>query len=202
MFRLSYIIHLSIYWLYSLFWYCFSKSETRNNFDRKKGIEVAKNVLYIQLTLLPVFSLPFIFFYDLYLPKNLKIIEIITEPLVKFPLMSLWEDILFYHIHRFFHTPKYYKYHKLHHSWKSPVPWGAMYASNTENVLVNFLPVLTAPLVVSLNIYFLPVWIFSVTISSVLAHNGDGKHDLHHQTFKGNYGTMGVCDWLYQTEEK
>lgn len=192
MYILSYIIHLLTYWGYSLWWYFL----TTHKFDHKKSIQVAKYVFITQLTLLPALSSIYIILYRFSLPKTMSITE-----LLKFPIMSIWEDILFYHIHRLFHKPKYYKHHRLHHSWQNPVPWSALYASPEENILVNFVPVLSAPLVVSLSVYYIPLWVFMVTFSSVCAHNGQGKHERHHKTYKNNYGTSGLCDWLYGTTD-
>lgn len=196
MYLLAYVIHLLIYWGYSLWWYFLSNTETKHTFDHQKAMQVARYALTTQLTVLPALCFVYINLYEIRLPETTSLSE-----LLKFPIMSVWEDVLFYHIHRLFHNPKYYKYHKLHHSWKHPVPWGALYASPTENILANFIPVLSAPLVVSLSSFYLPLWIFMATFSSVYAHNGNGKHERHHKTYKNNYGTLGLCDWIYGTAD-
>jgi sterol desaturase/sphingolipid hydroxylase (fatty acid hydroxylase superfamily) len=198
-FIISYIIHLITYWGYSLIWYYLNDI----NYDKQKAINVAKYVLKIQLSVIPLIGVFYTYFYN-----SIMDIEYVTQPLsfsaydvFKFGMMSVWEDILFFHIHRKFHSVELYKYHKLHHSWKQPVPWGTLYASITENILANFLPILTAPMIMHVNIVYLQLWIFVTTFSSVYAHNGKGKHNRHHQTFKNNYGTLGLCDKIYGTND-
>lgn len=195
-FTTAYIVHFVSFWAYNILWYSLSSRK----YNTKKALDVAIFALEVQLTIIPFIGFLFSVFcnrcfvieYTRYTP-----IEYIRQAFA----MIIWEDIAFYHIHRALHTKNFYKYHKLHHSWTSPVPWEALYASFVENTCANLLPALLAPVVTGTNLYYLPHWILGVTLSSVLAHSGIGKHDIHHKVFKYNYGTLGLCDVLYGTSD-
>jgi len=170
--------------------------------DNKKGIiEVAKYSFNIQLFLLPLLGYIFYYFYN-----QLDHTHIFAYPnfdfyeLKQWVIMFICEDVIFYHVHRILHHPKLYYLHKLHHTWKHPIPWETLYSSIPENILINFFPVLTAPLIVQLNIYYLFVWVAIATLIGVITHsNYSMPHTIHHTHFTVNYGATRFFDILYGT---
>lgn len=60
-----------------------------------------------------------------------------------FAFALLGRETLFYYGHRTLHHPKLYKLlHKKHHEFVTPVAWSAQYATFTEHVVSNILPIL------------------------------------------------------------
>lgn len=192
---LLYFEHLFIFWTYSYIWNIFNK----NTYTKKDGYIVAKYSLSIQLYILPLLGIPFYIFY--------KDIDNITNTptfslyeFVQICMLLLWEDSIFYIIHRLLHTRKLYTFHKLHHSWKQPIPWGALYSSIPENILLNFFPVISGPIVVGLNMYYTFLWVGLATLTSLIAHSRfGGSHDIHHQQFNVNYGNTKFIDKIFGT---
>lgn len=184
---LSYVVHMVTYWSYSYAWYLCNYKKLHGNYG-----DIGLQSLKIQTTVLPVAGYMFSRIYNPPLHSNIILLPQIM-------IMSIYLDIVMYHVHYMFHHKLFYKYHKLHHNWTSPVPWGSLYATVIENTLSNVVPVLSAPIVVQLDPHMLPVWIFITTLMSLLAHNGYGKHDVHHKYHKYNYGTLGLCDMIYGT---
>ena len=200
---LMYIEHLVIFWSYSFVWLiAFRKRIFINAKDAKN---VALHSMRIQLYVLPICGCVFYYLYNKLDHQQI----IFTKPkfnlfeLSQWICMVLWEDFIFYHVHRLLHLPTFYNLHKLHHSWIEPVPWEAMYASVPENILANFFPMFIAPLIVGLNIYYLMVWVALSTFASLISHSniiGD-HHTLHHKHFNVNYGVLGIFDKIYGTDQ-
>lgn len=194
----AYIEHLLIFWGYNFIWF------TENNKVQLQYTNypcMIKYVLKIQLIILPLFSCIFYHFYN-----KLDHSQILSTPnfdvreLFQWLFMFLWEDIVFYHVHRILHYPRFYHLHKLHHSWEKPVPWVALYSSIPENIFSNFFPVLSAPIMVNLNIYYFLVWVAISTFSSLISHsNFKNAHTLHHRHFNVNYGATKLFDYIYGT---
>merc|ERR1711972_962587 len=77
----------------------------------------------------------------------------VNAPLPSFPrvlaelgfnLLS-WE-VVFYTMHRLFHTKRFYKQvHKKHHAFKAPVAMASAYATTIETMLGDMFPGMVAP---------------------------------------------------------
>jgi sterol desaturase/sphingolipid hydroxylase (fatty acid hydroxylase superfamily) len=191
----TYISHLSLFWYYSTMWYFLSKKI----YDIDRSIDVAKYTLYIQTTILPYMSYIFYIFYRKYDIMNYP--EYTLYELYQWCFMFFWTDFMTYHIHILLHHPYCYKIHKLHHSWKYPVPWGSLYSSYTENIILNFFPVFTAPLIIELNIYYVYIWFMLATFTALYSHSFDSSSDhlIHHKYGRYNYGITTFFDRLYNT---
>jgi len=192
-----YFSHLTIFWLYGLIW----TLATDTKFHQESQ-QVAKYALKIQICILPWCGLLFKHFYDPeYNEYILQLPDFSLFEVFQFITMILYQDFMFYHIHRLFHLPQFYKFHKLHHTWSCPVPWESLYSSIPENILSNFLPVFSAPIIVRLKLFYLPLWVFLSTFSSLLAHSNYDffHHTLHHRLHNVNYGTAGLFDIIYRT---
>lgn len=128
------------------------------------------------------------------------------------------EDVLFYHFHRFLHTPAIYGYvHKWHHQWSHSIGIASETAHPVEFYLGNLVPLLAGPLLVRAHVFTLWVWLAVRIFETVDAHcgydfpwsparltpwtNSTAAHDYHHAHNKGCYGSMfSVLDALYGTD--
>lgn len=122
-------------------------------------------------------------------------------------LSLLVHDTYFYWMHRSLHHPKLYKhFHFVHHQSINPSPW----ASYSFHVVESILEALIAPIILFLiPLHPLALFLFTITSFSInvyghlgyeiapkwLRHsflfkiiNTSVHHNLHHSTFKGNYG--------------
>ncbi|CAG8218623.1 unnamed protein product [Penicillium salamii] len=119
------------------------------------------------------------------------------------------QEISFYYVHRALHHPRIYTYiHKMHHKYITPVAFAAEYAHPIEHILANVLPV-TLPLHLK-GAHGLTIMAF-VTFElweAAADHSGYDflklppaeLHDLHHEKFRVNYGTIGLMDWIHGTD--
>ncbi|KAJ5675495.1 sterol desaturase [Penicillium macrosclerotiorum] len=126
-----------------------------------------------------------------------------------FVFALLAREISFYYVHRAFHHPRIYAYvHKMHHKYITPVAFAAEYAHPIEHILANVLPV-TLPLYLK-GAHGLSIMAF-VTFElweAAADHSGYDflklppaeLHDLHHEKFRVNYGTIGLMDWIHGTD--
>ncbi|KAL4801254.1 hypothetical protein BDV18DRAFT_165117 [Aspergillus unguis] len=120
----------------------------------------------------------------------------------------LAREVLFYYVHRALHHPAIYVYiHKMHHRYITPVSFAAEYAHPVEHILANILPI-TLPLYLK-GAHGLSIMAF-VTFElweAAADHSGYDflklppaeLHDLHHEKFRVNYGTIGLMDWIHGT---
>ena len=193
-----YIEHLIIFWYYSLIW----SIKNIRNFDIFKGAEAVQFAIFIQIIIMPITGYIFYLNYD-QLDKDyiLSFPEFSFYELKQWLFMFFWEDFLFYHIHRLFHTQFFYPMHKLHHTWIRPVPWSSLYASIPENLFSNIFPVLSAPIIVGLKIHYVFVWVAIATLASLSAHTPKTSHSQHHKYFNVNFGVTPFFDILYGTRQ-
>lgn len=196
-----YGIHMITFWSYSLFWFFFNYKYL----VLKDKFSSAKYSLLQQLTVFPLCGITFWNFYET--DENIKKYEIFDYPkfsineFLQFGFMILWVEIVFYYIHRLFHTSFFIKIHKKHHYWISPTPWESIYSSCLENIFLNLFPTLSAPLLCKLNIWYLNLWICLSTLSAVISHSNNTRHSLHHKYFNVNYGVIGLMDYIHNTNK-
>ncbi len=113
------------------------------------------------------------------------------------PISVLSYDVWFYLIHRMFHHPILYSYHKKHHINVYPTWLDTFYADKLENSIMGlgaFFPALY------FHNYYLEMMIasFICFMRGVLHHDkrfvflvGD-HHLVHHKTFNYNYGSAWI----------
>jgi len=121
-------------------------------------------------------------------------------------LCALTREILFYYSHRLLHQPYFYApIHKFHHRFTAPVSLAAQYAHPIEHLVSNIIPVSLPPKL--FKVHILTWWAFLAIelIETTTVHSGFDffgwavMHDLHHQTFRVNFGTFGLLDWIHGT---
>ncbi|KAL4873924.1 hypothetical protein BDV12DRAFT_158759 [Aspergillus spectabilis] len=126
-----------------------------------------------------------------------------------FILCLLLREALFYYSHRLLHKPYFYtRIHKLHHRFTAPIALAAQYAHPIEQIFANALPISLPPRL--LGSHIMTFWIFLAyeLFMTATVHSGydlfGGKtrmHDSHHEKFNLNYGSIGLCDWIHETDK-
>mmetsp|Transcript_90667 Transcript_90667/g.228540 ORF Transcript_90667/g.228540 Transcript_90667/m.228540 type:complete len:379 (+) Transcript_90667:79-1215(+) len=147
----------------------------------------------------------------------------VSAPLPSFPrvlgelavnLLS-WE-VVFYTMHRLFHTQKLYRQvHKKHHTFKAPVALASAYATNVEHVFGDLFPgmVGSALLHIFANSSVVNIWAWAAFGSVLTNINHSGyyfpwfpfrectmMHDYHHYSFYSQLGLFGWMDRLFGTD--
>ena len=142
----------------------------------------------------------FLFYIPIRLETSFNII-------IRLLLCNLVTEIWFYHIHLMLHHSHLYrKFHKRHHEFKFPYALTAMYCTGYEAVFCNLFSVGLGPVMLGITPPYLYVWFGLVSLNSTFTHSGfrlgwlmDGSHDIHHETFQYNYGTLTIFDRIYGT---
>jgi Sterol desaturase len=130
--------------------------------------------------------------------------------LVRDVLISvLLREAMFYYSHRLLHLPYFYRrIHKKHHKFTAPIALAAQFAHPLEQIFANALPISLPPQL--LQSHVLTFWIFLAweLFNTATVHNGYDffhnkakMHDLHHEQFNLNYGSIGLLDWVHGTDK-
>ncbi|KAJ5683500.1 hypothetical protein N7462_006665 [Penicillium macrosclerotiorum] len=126
-----------------------------------------------------------------------------------FLISLLLREAMFYYSHRLLHLPYFYRrIHKKHHKFTAPIALAAQFAHPIEQIFANALPISLPPQL--LRSHVLTFWIFlswelfnTATVHSGydFFHNKAKMHDLHHEKFNLNYGSIGLLDWVHGTDK-
>ncbi|KAJ5155323.1 hypothetical protein N7492_008126 [Penicillium capsulatum] len=126
-----------------------------------------------------------------------------------FVISLLLREALFYYSHRLLHAPYFYvRIHKKHHKFTAPIALAAQFAHPIEQIFANALPISLPPQL--LGSHVLTFWVFlgyelfmTATVHSGydFFNNKAKMHDLHHEKFNLNYGSIGLLDWIHGTNK-
>jgi sterol desaturase/sphingolipid hydroxylase (fatty acid hydroxylase superfamily) len=122
----------------------------------------------------------------------------------------LLREIIFYYSHRLLHMPRFYApIHKFHHRFVAPIAMAAEFAHPFEHLVSNILPVSMPPQLIGAHIVTAWLFIAFVLLETVTVHSGYdfagnmvAMHDLHHELFMINFGTVGFLDRFHGTYKK
>lgn len=131
----------------------------------------------------------------------------ITYLVISIVLMIVIHDTYFYWTHWLMHRKAFYRYvHKVHHLSTNPSPWAAM-AFHPLEAIIEALVIVVIAVLIPCHPWALGIFLLLMMIYNVYGHlgyelypkgfsksiigrwiNTSVNHNLHHQTFKGNYG--------------
>ncbi|EJD51123.1 sterol desaturase [Auricularia subglabra TFB-10046 SS5] len=120
---------------------------------------------------------------------------------------TLLREVLFYYAHRAFHHRAFYaRFHKPHHRFTAPIAFASQYAHPVEHYIANYLPTALPPQLLRVHVVSWWVYLAAQYIETTAIHSGYDvfsglarMHDLHHEKSTGNFGTLGILDWIHGT---
>eukprot|EP00761_Pharyngomonas_kirbyi_P013137 gb/GECH01013164.1/.p1 GENE.gb/GECH01013164.1/~~gb/GECH01013164.1/.p1 ORF type:complete len:266 (+),score=40.31 gb/GECH01013164.1/:1-798(+) len=215
-----------VYWIYGLLMLLLHKNALFGHFgslykiqkekyvSQKEIMKCIRQVLWNQIGV----QLPFLFItlplhQRVFTLDRLSLDHLDSAPTIAYHLIFsiMTTEILFYTSHRLLHYGILYRYiHKQHHEFIAPMGLAAEYAHPVEFLFGNILPIFVGPLLCGAHI--LTTWFWNMlSIIVTVSHHGGYQlpwliggldpeyHDLHHQRFIVNYGTIGLLDKLLGT---
>jgi sterol desaturase/sphingolipid hydroxylase (fatty acid hydroxylase superfamily) len=190
----SWVIFWGTYWITGIYLTWKAKDIRPVKKLSKVLNQLVLNMIWTFLGTICIFYLPIKIDTDLNITIKLILCNFITE---------IW----FYHVHVMVHQQQLYKkLHKLHHEFKYPYALTALYCTWYEAVLCNLFSVALGPVMLTIPPPYLYIWMGLVALNATFTHSGlrlgwlmDGSHDIHHETFKYNFGTLTILDRIYGT---
>jgi sterol desaturase/sphingolipid hydroxylase (fatty acid hydroxylase superfamily) len=161
-------------------------------------VNIAKVILINQLLV----SLPVIWFVSDLFPITTISIGIMRRIVTAI----LTVEILFYSIHRLFHTRRLYRFHKIHHSWVHTAAISTLYSHPVEHLFSNIVPVMLSAWLAGFSFTEARLWhLFALIYTMVCSHGGYiiggwiDAHNLHHINGNYNFGVTGLLDRVLGT---
>lgn len=169
-------------------------------------------ILIINLNIFVCFLITIIIHYIPVLNVATIRVPTLTQFIYEFIISIIFIEAGFYYVHRALHQPYFYKQiHKYHHEWQAPISLTVFYVHPIEHIFVNVLPILSGPLILQTHPLFTWFWILFSLIVAMSNHSGwyyivnllgpPLFHDYHHNLFIGNYGLIGLFDYIHGTDK-
>ncbi|KAL8287496.1 hypothetical protein RQP46_003354 [Phenoliferia psychrophenolica] len=147
----------------------------------------------------------------------------VLRTLGTFVFCILMMEFSFFHVHRFFHTPRIYKhFHKMHHtqvatlsffsrihltnasfsSFTAPIALASTYCTMTEHFCSNLFPLVVGILLLQAHWSMMIMFFCNLELGTLSTHSGYNfpgsfsalEHDWHHYSFTEMFGPIGLCD--------
>jgi len=199
------IEHIIIYWTYSYYLLYKNKIDNKYYIPNKK---ILCNILTNQI----IGSLPFYFFDIQFIIFPIHIINLYTIYVILLDMfiLSIFQCIYFYILHRLFHLNFLYKnIHYIHHKNYITLPYSALNCHIIEHIFINIMSLFIGTKFWSCHQNSFIVWIWYATITSVYTHSNiireknPMRHDFHHLLKNVNYGSgYEFMDKLFGTFHK
>ncbi|KAG5683687.1 hypothetical protein PVAND_012953 [Polypedilum vanderplanki] len=117
------------------------------------------------------------------------------------------QETFFYYSHRLLHTKYFYRWHKQHHEYSTPVCITAIYCGVFEHIFSNLFPVVIGLRFMEAHITTAYLWLTIVLVTTLNDHSGhhlpflhsSELHDYHHLKFNVNFSVYGFLDKLHNT---
>lgn len=203
---IPWVVSFMVYWLYGLFWVIYNETDPMTVLQpyikqKVSTIECAIVVLVNQVCIL----LPSLFFLN-YI-GNVRVTDTLPGILEigwDVTIVLVLGEVIYYYVHRLLHHSRIYRYiHKVHHKFTAPIAIVSLYAHPLEVLFGNVLALIGPAFFVNMHVYTFTLSLIIGFLSSLSVHSGrdiKGRfHDLHHQYFNYNYGSIGILDYLHGT---
>ena len=191
---LVYFVYLFAFLVNSL--YCYRKDCIINK-DKENAIVLYKKYYdSLPLSLFNIVVVGYCGFHLVYMFYQPKPFNIYTSS-VEFIISLNMANILFYFIHRFFHSVSFLsKYHRVHHEFKEPIGLRAAYTHPIDFFFGNLLPLGITPFLLNMDIFTISGLTYLSIYSTIVREHSDysdSRHHLdHHKYFNCNFGAK----WL------
>ena len=141
------------------------------------------------------------------------ILPTLGEIMRQFVYGNIAREVLAYYVHRVLHHPQLYaRHHKLHHSFTAPIAFTGLYTTPVEHFFADIIPIVLPLALIAhfwepVHILSFNMFLISVLLVGTAEHSGydfaqppvSKAHDLHHEKFNVNYGSLHFMDWLHGT---
>jgi sterol desaturase/sphingolipid hydroxylase (fatty acid hydroxylase superfamily) len=185
----------------------YKKIKAKNNMELNK---IYYKIIPYVLSNVFLLSLPAVYYFDkLLVNPNYHLLK--DLPLAaKYITMPLLIDIMFYTMHRLFHSKYLYYFHKRHHELVSPVGIGSFYMSPVEFYGAIVIPIFAPLVLLGANNFHSHLWITFTIYNGICVSHSNTKnlsefHDYHHNSkntgFRYNFGIDIFMDRLFGTRK-
>jgi len=131
--------------------------------------------------------------------------------LLKLTGMVLIEEVLFFSAHYALHSRRLFRtIHHIHHRFRQPIGISTHYVHFAEHLIGNLVPIFSAIILVRADVTTAFLWVTIAVMNAIHSHSDYAfpwmadavNHDFHHYLARGNYGVLGLLDWVFGTDKE